>query len=143
MPLISETVNIAASPAEIWQAITEPATMARWMGEPEMDIKVHTSWEPASPYVVTGFHHARFENKGQVLTYDAPRQLSYSHFSSISRLPDVEENYSIIAFTLTPGEGYTQLALTIRNFPTDVIFRHLQFYWRTTIIKIKQLIEGA
>lgn len=143
MQLVSEKIKIAASSAEVWRVITTPAIMAQWMGEPEMDIQVHTSWEPASPFVITGFHHTRFENKGTVLVYEAPHRLSYSHFSSVSRLPDIAENYAVLEFVLTPAEGHTELALTIRNFPTDTIFRHLQFYWRTTIVKIKRVAEGA
>jgi hypothetical protein len=51
-------------------------------------------------------------------------------------------NYPIITFTITVvGEG-TQLTLRIDNFPTEIIRKHLEFYWRTTAVKIKKWVEA-
>jgi hypothetical protein len=44
----------------------------------------------------------KFENKGIILKYLKERILSYSHLSSVSRLPDNIENYTVIEFVLTP-----------------------------------------
>jgi len=41
-----------------------------------------------------------------------------------------------------PAEQQTQLTITIENFPTDIIIRkHLEFYWRTSIVGIKKITE--
>ena len=139
----STTVTINASPATVWHTLTTPELMTAWMGEPEMEVKVITDWKPDSPIIIRGFHHVAFENKGVVLQYDREQTLSYSHLSNTSRLSDIPENYSILTFLLTPGEEGTALTLNITNFPTEVIQKHLEFYWRTTIVKIKKIIEGS
>ena len=115
--------------------------MKQWMGDPEMEIDIQTNWQVNSPIVISGFHHLKFENKGTVLQFEPGQALKYNFLSSLSRLPDVPENYTIISFTLSPADSQTALTLVITNFPTETIYRHLDFYWRTTIELIKQLIE--
>ena len=56
------------------------------------------------------------ENKGIVISCDKEKKLSYSHLSSLSRLPDKPENYSILEFVLTPVDQQTLLTLFITNF---------------------------
>ncbi|WP_295117434.1 hypothetical protein [uncultured Chitinophaga sp.] len=48
----------------------------------------------------------------------------------------------MLEFIITPFESHTELALYISNFPTDVIRKHLEFYWRGTMGKIRVLLEG-
>jgi uncharacterized protein YndB with AHSA1/START domain len=137
----STTVTIDAAPATVWAVLTDPKLMAEWMGDPGMKLEVETSWKINSPISIRGFHHVNFENKGIVLKYVEPQILSYSHLSSVSRLPDSIENYSVLEFVLTPIHKQTTLALTITNFPTEAIQKHLAFYWRGTAFKIKEFAE--
>jgi hypothetical protein len=116
--------------------------MTQWMADPETKIEVHTNWKINEGFLIRGFHHLNFENKGIVLSYDKEKKLSYSHLSSLSRLPDKRENYSILEFVLTPVDKQTLLTLFITNFPTDAIRKHLEFYWRGTLVKIKKAVEG-
>jgi uncharacterized protein YndB with AHSA1/START domain len=139
----STAVTINASPAEVWSALTVPERMTKWMGDPEMALEVHSSWGIETPILIRGFHHTKFENKGIVLKYEKERRLSYSHLSSVSRLPDKQENYSILEFLLTPIENHTLLSLTIENFPTETIRKHLEFYWKTTMLTIKENVENV
>jgi len=134
-------VTINASPDIIWNTLTNPELMKKWMGEPEMEIEVETNWQVNSPIVISGFHHLKFQNRGKVLQYKINNLVQYSHLSSLSGLEDKPENYSVITFWLIPGENETTLSCTINNFPTETIFKHLQFYWRTTIISIKNMAE--
>ena len=138
----SATVTINSKPAEVWSALTDLERMAKWMGEPDMGIEVQTNWGIETPILIRGFHHVKFENKGAVLKYEKERRLSYSHLSSVSRLPDKQENYSILEFILAPIENHTILTVNIENFPTETIRKHLEFYWRTTILAIKENVEN-
>jgi uncharacterized protein YndB with AHSA1/START domain len=61
--------------------------------------------------------------------------------SSISRLPDTKENYSVNTFTVSLIEEKTHLKIEVENFPTETIYKHLNFYWQGTIILLKNLIE--
>jgi uncharacterized protein YndB with AHSA1/START domain len=141
MPEHQYGVTIGAPPAAVWEALTTPELMKQWMGEPEMDVAVETDWVVGGPIRVTGFHHARFENRGTVLRFEPNQELRYSHLDSVSRLPDVPENYSVIDFRLTPVEGGTSLTVTLSGFPTESILKHLEFYWRGTIGVFKKFVE--
>lgn len=139
--ILDKTIVIEAPVAEVWQSITDVTLMAKWMGDAALDLDIVTNWEVGFPVIITGFHHARFENKGVVLEYFHDRILSYNFLSSLSRLPDKEENYTIIRFALTPQENNTALSLTLTNFPTETIYQHLNFYWNTTLVLLKRMIE--
>lgn len=111
------------------------------MGDSETNIQVRTNWKVNSPIVIRGFHHLDFENRGTVLQYDCNRKLIFTHLSSLSGLEDKKENYTVLAFILTPADQQTRLTLNIENFPTESIQKHLEFYWRTTVLIIKQYAE--
>lgn len=40
-----------------------------------------------------------------------------------------------------PKEGETELLLTLSNFPTFEIYKHLDFYWNVTLPIIKTFAE--
>jgi uncharacterized protein YndB with AHSA1/START domain len=138
---IERTVLINVPASSVWKTLTEPALMKQWMGDPDMEIDIQTNWLVNGPIVISGFHHLTFENKGTVLQFEPAQALKYNFLSSLSRLPDIPENYTTIGFTLSPADNQTALTLLITNFPTETIYRHLDFYWRTTIELIKQLVE--
>src|SRR5688572_31889261 len=112
----SSTVLITRSAPIVWEILTDPAMMIQWMGEPEMQIEIETNWQLNSPITIRGFHHVRFENKGLVLEFKKEKRLCYTHLSSLSRLPDVPENYSKLLFTLTARAEATELTVAIENF---------------------------
>jgi uncharacterized protein YndB with AHSA1/START domain len=141
MHLIDKTVVIAAAPATVWQALTDPAAMRVWMGEPEMAIDVTTDWRPGSLIVIRGEHHGPFRNQGIVLDAVPVALLRYTHLSSVSGLADVPEHYSVIAFTLEAVDGGTAVRLTVERFATETIFRHLNLYWRGTLDVFKAFVE--
>lgn len=136
----SVTINAAAS--KVWTTLTDLELMSKWLGDPGMKIKVQTDWKINAPISIRGFHHINFENKGTILKYDKEKRLSYTHLSSVSRLADQKENYTIIEFILTSIDQQTQLTLNIENFPTETIRKHLEFYWRTTILTIKERAQN-
>lgn len=117
--------------------------MRLWMGEPEIDVKVFTNWQINSQILVTGYHHGKFENKGLVLECVPEKKLSYTHLSSASRLKDLPRNYSTFEFILSPSGNDTELTITIKNFPTDVVRKHLELFWGTTILTIKNMVEKS
>ncbi|WP_460971579.1 SRPBCC family protein [Spirosoma migulaei] len=126
----------------IWHHLTTPDLMKQWMLDTDMTIDIITDWKAGSPIRMKGVMHGiDFENTGTILTYDPDQTLQYSHLSSLSHLPDTPENQCVLTFTLTPVEPQTRLTLTITNFPTDAIFKHLDFYWRTAIEVLKDVVE--
>ena len=140
--IFNKTVNINSSTSQVWHILTTPELMKKWM-MPDMEINITTDWRVGSPLVIRGNMNGKnFENNGTVLQFEPEKTLQYSHLSSISRLPDRPENYSIVGFTLNPTENQTALTLTLSNFPTESIYKHLAFYWNVTLEVLKRLIEN-
>ena len=143
--VIENYATINAPPSAVWRALTDADLMKQWMAEPEMRIEIITDWNVGSPMIVKGHHNnVDFENKGTVLLLEPHSLLRHSHLSSLSRLPDTPDNYTIIEFQLAETEeNSTLLTVRISNFPTESIFKHWEFYWRITIEVLKRFIESA
>jgi uncharacterized protein YndB with AHSA1/START domain len=140
-PPIERTIGIAAPPAKVWQALTDPTLMKRWLSETELEVV--TDWKVGAPIVIQGpWYKTRMVNKGTVLSFEPMQRLAYTHLSSLSRLPDVSENHTTIAFELEPNDDGTTLYLHISNFADEVIYRHLAFYWNVTLVLFKKFVEA-
>jgi uncharacterized protein YndB with AHSA1/START domain len=138
--IVTKTVNIDAPASKVWEALTNPELMKKWMFEAE--IHIITDWKVGTPIVIRGHMNGKdFENNGIVLQFEPEKILQYSHLSSLSRLPDKPENYSLLEFRLAPMENRTILTLTLSNFPTESIDKHLVFYWNVTLEILKRMIE--
>lgn len=139
--IINKTININAPASRVWEALTTPAIMKRWMTDAEMDII--SDFKTGSAIVIRGnLHGIPYENKGTILQNDPSSVLKYNYWSSLSQHEDVPENYSLITFRLMFAEGTTTLVFTQTNFTEDVIFRHFNFYWNTALQLLRKLSEG-
>jgi len=139
--VFSKEVTISAAPSKVWETLTDLTLIKQWMSETE--IEVLTDWKVGSPMIIRGpWYKSYFENTGSILAFEPQHLLKYSHLSSLSRLPDKPESYTDIGFTLTPDGDKTILALSINNFPTETIYKHLAFYWNVTLELLKKFIEG-
>jgi uncharacterized protein YndB with AHSA1/START domain len=90
---IERTITIHAPRDAVWRALTDSSCMKEWMGEPEMALEIVTDWIVGGPILIRGFHHGPFENRGTVQRFERPTSLRYSHKSSLSKLPDLPENF--------------------------------------------------
>lgn len=138
---IKKTILIHSDPVSVWEYLTNPDLMKQWMGDPEMKIEIITDWKVGNPFVIKGFHHMQFENKGTILQFEPETIFQYSYLSSLSDLGDTPENHTSISFTLVPKDGKTELSVEIENFPTEIIYKHLEFYWNGTVTLLKNRIE--
>lgn len=139
--IIEKQIVINSLPSVVWEYLTNADLMKKWMGEPEMNIEVQTDWVVSNPIIIKGFHHVSFENTGRVLQFVNQQIIQYSHLSSVSKLSDTIENHTIFTFLLTPSVQETLLTLKMENFPTETIFKHLDFYWQGTLTLLKDFIE--
>jgi uncharacterized protein YndB with AHSA1/START domain len=138
--IAEKTVQIDAPALRVWEAMTNPHLMQKWMAETDIDI--FTDWKVGNPIIIQGkLHRIKFQNKGTVLQFEPGRILRYSHLSSLSRLADEPQNYSIFEFLLVPMSEQTNLTLTLHNFPTESILKHLVFYWNVTLEILKKAVE--
>jgi uncharacterized protein YndB with AHSA1/START domain len=139
--IFNKVVNIHAPVSQVWHVLTTPDLMKKWM-MPDIELNITTDWKIGSPMIVRGTMNGKsFENNGKVLQFDPEKTIQYTHLSSVSRLPDRPESYSLVEFRLHPTENQTTLTLTVSNFPTESIYQHLAFYWNVTVEVLKKMIE--
>lgn len=138
---IEKRILIHASPDRVWGYLTKPELMKAWMGDEGMQVEVITDWVVGHPILIKGKHHGPFENKGVVMQCEPGKILQYNHLSSVSRLPDSPENYTVMTFRLSLNHEQTLLSVGAENFPTESIYKHLNFYWAGTLFILKQQIE--
>jgi uncharacterized protein YndB with AHSA1/START domain len=139
---IRKSIRINASLNAVWEALTQPELMKSWMSDSEIEIV--TTWEVGSPIIINAqevSYKTAFTNTGVVLQFLKDSVLEYSHLSSLSRLPDQAENYTLIRFTLQQEEDHTLLELNLSNFPTESHYKHIDFYWTITLEVLKRFVE--
>lgn len=137
-----EQATIVNAPAHVvWESLTRVELMREWMGDADMALEIEVDWRVGMPIVISGFHHVRFKNRGVVVAFEPMTRLAYTHLSSLSLLPDVPESHATLQFALEPMKEATALHFEAQRFPTESIFKHLQFYWGGTLPILKRAIE--
>ena len=112
------TVEIRASRADVWRALTDPAEIKRYfMGEADVD----TDWKVGSPITFRGeWNGQSFEDKGEIVTFAPERELAYSHFSPMTGKPDEPESYHVVDITLGGDDRTTTVTLEQSNLTGGV-----------------------
>jgi len=132
--------DVAAPPARVWTALTDPAQIATYM----QGSKVTTTWEVGSPITWDGEYDGRsYQDKGEVLTYDEPRVLSVTHYSPMMGQPDEPENYHTLVYTLTPEGERTRLELTQDGNESQEQADQFSQNWQGMLDGLKAQVESG
>jgi hypothetical protein len=138
----TEELVVGQSVAVVWEHLVSLHSMREWLGGDDYSVDVDTTWAPGSSIVIRGKHHLPFENSGVILSFHPCKALSFTHLSSLSRLPDHSSSYTKLSFVLEPAGHRTLLRFEASGFPTLAIYRHLHFYWMGTLDAFKQYVES-
>jgi uncharacterized protein YndB with AHSA1/START domain len=132
----STTIN--APSADLWQALVTPAAIKEYM----FGTTVTSDWVVGSPIVWKGEWQGRaYEDKGIILQVVPERVLEYSHFSPLTGVPDVPENYHIVTVELSPDGERTRVTLSQDNNPTEQAREHSEKNWGMMLAALKQFLE--
>ena len=104
--------------------------------------EVVSDWEESSPIVWKGEWQGRkYEDKGTILKLKQQRMISYSHFSPLSGLPDVSENYHAVTIELSTDKNGTLVTLAQDNNPDEETRQHSEQNWAMMLSSLKNLME--
>jgi len=132
-------VSIAASPERVWRALTEPAAIKTYMFGAHVD----TDWHVGSTITWSGeMKGKKYEDKGEILSFEAERELAYSHFSPLSGKPDRPENYHNVTIRLVKEKDGTHVELSQDNNPDEKSKTESAKNWRAMLDGLKQFAEG-
>lgn len=119
-------IEIAAPPARVFQALTDPAQLKRWFSDPACPVKF---WEmdarPGGRYryateksSVMVNQVSEFECSGEILEYDPPRTLVYTW---IANWHDDPARRTVVRWELKPSSTGTHVKVThsgLAHLPT-------------------------
>ncbi|MFC6506897.1 SRPBCC domain-containing protein [Promicromonospora citrea] len=132
------TTHIAEPPDRVWAELTHPG--ARWV----LGANIETDYRPGSPITFEGHFFGRvFADKGRVLAVDRPRLLHFTHFSPMSDLEDIPENYHEIRIVLEPDDGGTRVTVTQENIDTEQHAAAAEGHWRDALATLAHRDGGT
>lgn len=133
------STEIAASSAEVWNALVTPATAKQYF----LGADVRSDWTEGSAITFTGaFNGNAYREKGTILQCQPGKLLQYSHWSDLERLPDLPEHYRIWTFRIE-SERPVVLSVTEDNIPDDTARARSDEFWSGVLATIKQLVESG
>lgn len=131
---------IDAPKEEVWEALTDPDSISQYM----FGAKVATDWKEGSPITWEGeWDGQRYQDKGTVHETHPPQVLEYSHFSPLTGLPDVPENYHTVRVEVVEHGPATRVTLIQDNNETPEAREHSEKNWQTMLEGLKKVVERA
>jgi uncharacterized protein YndB with AHSA1/START domain len=122
----------------VWEALVTPALIKQYM----FGTDVTSDWKKGSPIAWKGEWKGKaYEDKGTVLQVEPGLILQYTHFSPLSGLPDVAENYHTVTIELSDAGAETRVVLTQDNNPTEQARAHSEQNWAQMLAGLKKLLE--
>ena len=136
--LATTSISIHATPAEVWQALINPAIIKEYMYGTETT----TDWVLGSPITFSGEYDGKpYIDKGVILNVNPERVLSYSYWSSLSATEDFEDNYAHITYHIEGFDEETTLVITQDNLEDDEEVIKAEDNWMKVSHIIKSVVE--
>jgi uncharacterized protein YndB with AHSA1/START domain len=137
--LAKAQTEIEAPASRVWDALTDPDQIKEYM----FGSQVETDWKVGSPITWNGEYEGRtYQDKGEVLTYDEPRELSVTHYSPLTGQDDKPENYHTLVYTLQEQDGRTRVSLAQDNCADEREAEQFSANWQQMLDGLKAHVEG-
>jgi uncharacterized protein YndB with AHSA1/START domain len=132
------SINIDAAREQVWKALVDPDAIHQYM----FGTHVVSDWKEGSPIVWKGEWQGRpYEDKGTVLKIQPWILLQYSHFSPLSGLPDLPENYHTVTIRLSMVGDQTIVSLAQDKNANEEERSHSEKNWEMMLMSLKKYIE--
>ena len=135
------TLTISASIDSVWAVLTESAYTKQYM----FNCSVESSWIQGSPIVWQGeFNGFKAYQKGEILSIEPFKSVTYSTFDPNFGLEDIPENYIHVTYQLEYSEGLTTLTISNETFDgNSERMAHIIQGWNMVCPGIKSAAESV
>jgi uncharacterized protein YndB with AHSA1/START domain len=133
-------LDIAASRAAIWDALTNPALVKQYFFGTDLS----STWQLGEMIYFRGeFDGKPYEDKGIIKAITPEHFLQYSYFSSWSEKEDREENYRLISYELveSPDNPHHHTLHIKQECDTEEQRDHSAQNWASVMNVMKALVE--
>jgi uncharacterized protein YndB with AHSA1/START domain len=137
---LAEAETIIQAPAEkVWDALVDPEKIKKYM----FGTNVQTDWKVGSKITWTGEWEGKsYEDKGEIVKFDPPHELEYTHYSSMAGGDDSPENYHTVNIRLEDHGNHTHLNLSQDNNATEEARNNSEKNWNMMLDDMKKMLEG-
>ena len=133
------STTITAPAFKVWDAITKPELIKKYL----FDTDVISDWKVGSPILYRGeWQGKHFEDKGKILEVEPEKRLVSTHWSPLSGVPDVPENYHTVTYQLSEKNGTTTVTILQDNNASVGEKEHSEENWKAVLEGMKNLLEG-
>jgi uncharacterized protein YndB with AHSA1/START domain len=141
--IVSESIDINAEPSKVWNALTNPEIIKKYL----FGTETITDWKVGSEIIFQGEYgenkEYKYRDKGVILENVLNQLLSYSYWSGFSGLEDKPENYSVVIYKLESGDNKkTKLTWTQKGYATEGGYQHSLTGMKEFLKQIKEIIEN-
>ena len=132
--------SIDASVDKVWDALTNPDEIKKYM----FGTTVSSDWKEGSDITWKGEWKGKpYQDKGKIIGIRPKTLLSYTHFSPLTGVPDVPENYHTVTIKLAAKDGSTDVLLSQDNNKTDEARQHSENNWNMMLSELKKVLEKS
>jgi uncharacterized protein YndB with AHSA1/START domain len=137
--LIARASAVINAPRDkVWQALVDPKAIQQYM----FGTNVVSDWREGSPIVWKGeWQGQAYEDKGTILQLKPGQTLQYSHYSPLSGVADLPENYHTVTIELSDAGNQTQILLTQDKNASEEERAHSQQNWEMMLAALKNYLE--
>ena len=137
---VAATANIVINvlSARVWDALTNPELVRQYLYGAE----IVSDWQKGSPIIFKGVWKEKpYEDKGTIIEIEPGKMLKVTHYSPLSGLPDVPENYHVVTYSLSEAGNKTTLTITQENNRDQAEVNESEKTWNTILSSMKTLLE--
>ena len=133
------STKIHAPASRVWEALTNPELIKQYF----FNTEVVSDWKVGSSILYRGEWQGKpFEDKGKILEMEPEKLLVSTHWSPLSGVPDLPENYHTVTYRLEESNGSTEVTISQDKNASVEEKDHSEANWKAVLDGMKKLLEG-